>query len=51
MTVGNVGGFGLMAIGCNQIVRHLSPLAAALVLAASILVPIIPFPFYAGAGP
>ena len=28
MTIGNIGGFGLMAIGCNQIVRHLSPLAA-----------------------
>jgi PAT family beta-lactamase induction signal transducer AmpG len=51
MTIGNVGGFGLMAIGCNQIVRHLSPLAAALVLAASILVPIIPFPFMQAPGP
>jgi MFS transporter, PAT family, beta-lactamase induction signal transducer AmpG len=51
MTVGNVGGFGLMAIGCNQIVRHLSPLAAALVLAASILVPTIPFPFMQAPGP
>lgn len=51
MTVGNVGGFGLMAIGCNQIVRHLSPLAAALVLAASILVPMIPFPFMQAPGP
>ena len=45
MTIGNVGGFGVMAIGCNQLVRHLSPTAAALVLAASILLPIIPFPF------
>jgi len=51
MTIGNVGGFGLMAIGCNQIVRHLSPLAAALVLAASILVPMIPFPFMQAPGP
>ncbi|MEI9970284.1 MAG: MFS transporter [Terracidiphilus sp.] len=51
MTVGNVGGFGLMAIGCNQIVRHLSPLAAAMVLAASILVPMIPFPFMQAPGP
>jgi PAT family beta-lactamase induction signal transducer AmpG len=51
MTVGNVGGFGLMAIGCNQIVRHLSPLAAALILAVSILVPIIPFPFMQAPGP
>jgi MFS transporter, PAT family, beta-lactamase induction signal transducer AmpG len=51
MTVGNVGGFGLMAIGCNQIVRHLSPAAAAVVLAAAILVPIIPFPFMQAPGP
>jgi PAT family beta-lactamase induction signal transducer AmpG len=51
MTIGNVGGFGLMAIGCNQLVRHLSPAAAALVLAASILVPIIPFPFMQAPGP
>ncbi len=51
MTIGNVGGFGLMAIGCNQIVRHFSPLAAALVLAASVAVPIIPFPFMQAPGP
>jgi PAT family beta-lactamase induction signal transducer AmpG len=51
MTIGNTGGFGLMAIGCNQIVRHLSPLAAALVLAASILAPMIPFPFMQAPGP
>jgi PAT family beta-lactamase induction signal transducer AmpG len=51
MTIGNVGGFGLMAIGCNQLVRHLSPDVAALVLAASILVPIIPFPFMQAPGP
>ncbi|MGB8029470.1 MAG: MFS transporter [Terracidiphilus sp.] len=51
ITIGNTGGFGLMAIGCNQIVRHLSPFAAALVLAASILVPIIPFPFMQAPGP
>ena len=25
MTIGNVGGFGLMAMGCNQLVRHLPP--------------------------
>jgi MFS transporter, PAT family, beta-lactamase induction signal transducer AmpG len=51
MTIGNVGGFSLMAIGCNQLVRHLSPVAAALVLAASILVPMIPFPFMQAPGP
>ncbi len=51
MTIGNTGGFGLMAIGCNQIVRHFSPPAAALALAACILVPIIPFPFMQAPGP
>jgi PAT family beta-lactamase induction signal transducer AmpG len=51
ITIGNTGGFSLMAIGCNQIVRHLSPLSAALVLAASILVPMIPFPFMQAPGP
>lgn len=51
ITIGNTGGFCLMAIGCNQIVRHLSPPAAALVLAASVLVPIIPFPFMQAPGP
>jgi PAT family beta-lactamase induction signal transducer AmpG len=51
MTIGNVGGFSLMAIGCNQIVRHLSPPAAALVLAATVLVPIIPFPLMQAPGP
>jgi MFS transporter, PAT family, beta-lactamase induction signal transducer AmpG len=51
MTIGNTGGFGLMAIGCNQIVRNLSPLGAALVLAGSILVPMIPFPFMQAPGP
>src|SRR6202035_2628932 len=51
MTIGNVGGFGLMVVGCNQLVRHVSPAAAALILAASILVPIIPFPFMQAPGP
>lgn len=51
ITIGNVGGFGAMAIGCNQIVSHLSPLAAALVLGASVLLPTIPFPFMPAPGP
>jgi MFS transporter, PAT family, beta-lactamase induction signal transducer AmpG len=51
MTIGNVGGFGVMAIGCNQIVRHLSPLEVALVLGASILLPTIAFPFMQAPGP
>lgn len=51
ITIGNVGGFGVMAVGCNQLVRHLSPLAAALVLGASILLPTIAFPFMKAPGP
>lgn len=51
ITIGNVGGFGIMAICCNQLVRHLSPLAAALVLAASILLPTLAFPFMQAPGP
>ena len=51
MCIGNVGGFGVMAIGCNQLVRHLSPLAVALVLGASILLPTLAFPFMQAPGP
>ena len=51
MTIGNVGGFGVMAIGCNQLVRHLSPMAVALVLGAFVLLPMIPFPFMQAPGP
>ena len=51
ITIGNTGGFSLMAIGCNQIVRHFSPFAAALILAATVLVPMIPFPLMQAPGP
>ncbi len=51
ITVGNVGGFSLMAIGCNQLVRHVSPLSAALVLGGVVLIPIIPFAFMQAPGP
>jgi PAT family beta-lactamase induction signal transducer AmpG len=51
MTIGNVGGFGAMAISCNQLVSHLSPMAVALVLAASILLPTLAFPFMQAPGP
>ena len=49
--IGNVGGFGIMAICCNQLVRNLSPATAALVLGASILLPTLPFPFMQAPGP
>jgi MFS transporter, PAT family, beta-lactamase induction signal transducer AmpG len=51
MTIGNVGGFGVMAIGCNQLVRYLSPIAVALVLGVFILLPMIAFPFMQAPGP
>ena len=51
MTIGAVGGFGLMAIGCDQLVRHASPTAVALVLGTAILAPIVPFLFMQAPGP
>jgi PAT family beta-lactamase induction signal transducer AmpG len=51
MTVANVGGFGMMAICCNQLVSHLSTLAVALTLGVSILLPTLPFPFMQAPGP
>src|SRR5271156_3619624 len=51
MTIGNVGGFGIMAIGCNQLVRYFSPIAVALVLGAFILLPMMAFPFMQAPGP
>jgi PAT family beta-lactamase induction signal transducer AmpG len=46
-----VGGFGLMAICCNQLVSRLSPVPVALVLGASILLPTLAFPFMQAPGP
>ena len=51
MTIGNVGGFGLMAMGCNQLVRYASPLAVAVLAGSSILLPTIVFPFMQAPGP
>jgi MFS transporter, PAT family, beta-lactamase induction signal transducer AmpG len=51
ITVGNVGGFALIAIGCNPLVKHLAPLSAALVLGAAVLVPILPFMWMQAPGP
>ena len=51
MSIGAVGGFGVMAIGCDQLVRHLSPTAVALALGAAILMPMIPFPLMQAPGP
>ena len=51
ITIANVGGFGLMAICCDQLVRHLSTLTVGLTLGASILVPTLAFPFMQAPGP
>ena len=51
ITIANVGGFGIMAISCNQIMRHLPPLAVALLVGSSILLPILAFPFMQAPGP
>lgn len=51
ITIGNVGGFGIMAIGCNQLVSHLTPRVVALALGASILLPTVVFPFMQAPGP
>ncbi|HEX4155674.1 MAG TPA: MFS transporter [Acidobacteriaceae bacterium] len=51
MTIGNVGGFGIMAVGCNQLVRHLAPMAVALVLGIAVLMPLVAFPFMQAPGP
>ena len=51
MTIGNVGGFGIMAMGCNQLVRYLPRLQSRCWLGASILLPTIAFPFMQAPGP
>ena len=51
ISIGNTAGFSLMAIGCNQIVSHLSSHAVAFTLAATVLAPILPFPFMPAPGP
>jgi PAT family beta-lactamase induction signal transducer AmpG len=51
ITIGNVGGFSIMAIGCNQLARHFSPIAVALILGAAMLLPTIIFPFMQAPGP
>src|SRR6185312_11046894 len=51
ITIGNIGGFGVMAICCNLLVRHLSPLTVALLLGALILLPTLAFPFMQAPGP
>ena len=51
ITIANGGGFGIMAICCNQMVSHLSPLAVALLMGGSILLPTALFPLMPEPGP
>jgi MFS transporter, PAT family, beta-lactamase induction signal transducer AmpG len=51
LTIGNVGGFGLMAVLCNQLVVHLPPLGVALILGVVIMLPSAVFPFMQAPGP
>jgi PAT family beta-lactamase induction signal transducer AmpG len=51
ITVANVGGFGIMAVSCNQVVSHLPTLGAAFLLGGIVLVPVLVFPFMPAPGP
>jgi PAT family beta-lactamase induction signal transducer AmpG len=51
ITVANIGGFGIMAICCNQLVEHFPPMSVALLLGAITLVPTLAFPFMQAPGP
>ena len=51
ITVANVGGFGLMAISCNQLVARFSVLTVAIMMAILIMLPTLVFPFMPAPGP
>jgi PAT family beta-lactamase induction signal transducer AmpG len=51
ITIANVGGFGLMAMLCNQLVSHLPALAVAVILGALVMLPTGVFPFMPAPGP
>ncbi|HWB33314.1 MAG TPA: MFS transporter [Acidobacteriaceae bacterium] len=51
ITVANVGGFGTMAVCCNQMVSHLPTVAVAALLAGSVLLPTAVFPMMQAPGP
>lgn len=43
ITVGNLGGFGIMAMGCNQLIHHLAAPTVAIVLGLSVILPTAAF--------
>lgn len=51
ITIANGGGFGIMAMTCNQLVKHLPLPGVALLLAGLILLPTAVFPFMPAPGP
>jgi PAT family beta-lactamase induction signal transducer AmpG len=51
VTIGNISGGGLMAILAGEVVQRLSSVAAALILGAAVLVPILVFPWMPAPGP
>jgi PAT family beta-lactamase induction signal transducer AmpG len=51
VTIGNLGGGGAMAVVTGEVVRHLSPGVAAVVLGATVLLPTAVFPWMRAPGP
>jgi PAT family beta-lactamase induction signal transducer AmpG len=51
VTIGNIGGGGVMAMMTGEVVQRLSPTLAALLLSAAVLLPIAVFPWMQAPGP
>jgi PAT family beta-lactamase induction signal transducer AmpG len=51
VTIGNLGGGGVMAVATGELIRNVSPMIAAPVLGAVVLLPIVVFPFMSAPGP
>jgi PAT family beta-lactamase induction signal transducer AmpG len=51
VTIGNLAGGGAMAVATGEMVRHLSPSAAAIILGVVVVLPVAVFPFMPAPGP
>lgn len=51
VTIGNLGGGGVMAIAAGELMRHLTPALSALLLGTALLMPIAVFPWMPAPGP
>jgi PAT family beta-lactamase induction signal transducer AmpG len=51
VTVGNIGGGGVMAVAAGEVTRNLPPTWAAVVLGAVVVLPIVVFPWMRAPGP